>query len=282
MDLPQPTRDLDRAEDDLFANGYCIVADVLSPSEVAALRNRLETQARAERERGVAYEYSEHVREAGTESFIKQSKPGEIGPKHQYVVTDDIADVAALDDEIPLTCDQDNEFYLRQEGKGLLLGCYEREGVHWSVDGTPADFGMELLPDDIDRIAVNMEAAIGIVPCFGSAGIKRVVNGPMMWSPDGAALVGPIPGMTSHFVATGMIPGFSQSAGVGWALADWILEGVPPVDMMPLDVTRFGDWARKAYVLARSAETYGKRFAIAYPDEEREAGRSRHRRSTIC
>ena len=85
MDLPQPTRDLDRAEDDLFANGYCIVADVLSPSEVAALRNRLETQARAERERGVAYEYTEHVREAGTESFIKQSKPGEIGPKHQYV-----------------------------------------------------------------------------------------------------------------------------------------------------------------------------------------------------
>ncbi len=193
--------------------------------------------------------------------------------EHQYVVTDDIADVAALDSEIPLTRDQDNEFYLRQEGKGLLLGCYEREGVHWSVDGTPADFGMELLPDDIDRIAVNMEAAIGIVPCFGSAGIKRVVNGPMMWSPDGAALVGPIPGMTSHFVAAGMIPGFSQSAGVGWALADWILEGVPPVDMMPLDVTRFGDWARKAYVLARSAETYGKRFAIAYPDEEREAGR---------
>ncbi len=193
--------------------------------------------------------------------------------EHQYVVTGDIAEVAALDGEIPLTRDQDSEFYLRQEGRGLLLGCYEREGVHWSVDGTPADFGMELLPDDIDRIAVNMEAAIGIVPCFASAGLKRVVNGPMMWSPDGAALVGPVPGFAGHFVAAGMIPGFSQSAGVGWALAEWILEGDPPLDMMPLDVTRFGDWANRTYVLARSAETYGKRFAIAYPGEEREAGR---------
>ena len=193
--------------------------------------------------------------------------------EHQYVVTDDIAEVAALEGEIPLTRDQDSEFYLRQEGKGMLLGCYEREGVHWAVDGTPEDFGMELLPDDIDRISANMEAAISIVPCLGSAGVKRVVNGPMMWSPDGAALVGPVPGKQGHFVAAGMIPGFSQSAGVGWALADWILEGVPPLDMMPLDVTRYGDWADQTFVLARSAETYSKRFAIGWPEEERESGR---------
>ncbi len=193
--------------------------------------------------------------------------------EHQYVVTDDIAEVAAQEGEIPLTRDQDSEFYLRQEGNGMLLGCYERDGVHWAIDGTPDDFGMELLPDDIDRISANMEAAIGIVPCLGSAGVKRVVNGPMMWSPDGAALVGPVPGKQGHFVAAGMIPGFSQSAGVGWALADWILEGVPPLDMMPLDVTRFGDWADRTFVLARSAETYSKRFAIGWPEEERESGR---------
>lgn len=193
--------------------------------------------------------------------------------EHQYVVTETAPEVAALDREMPLTRDQDGEFYMRQERDGLLFGCYEREGVHWAVDGTPADFGMQLLPDDLARMERNMEAAIDLVPCFGAAGIRRAVNGPMIWSPDGAALVGPVPGLAGHFVAAGMIPGFSQSAGVAWALADWILEGEPPIDMTPLDVGRFGDWAVGNYTLARAAETYGKRFAIAYPAEEREAGR---------
>jgi dimethylglycine dehydrogenase len=193
--------------------------------------------------------------------------------EHQYIVTESVPEIGTLSEEMPLTRDQDGEFYMRQERDGLLLGCYERSGVHWAVDGTPLDFGMQLFPDDIGRMEKNMEAAIDIVPCFGNAGIKRVVNGPMIWSPDAAALVGPQPGLRNHFVACGMIPGFSQSAGVGWALADWILEGEPPVDMMPLDVARFGDWTTKGYTLAKTAENYGKRFAISYPGEERPAGR---------
>ena len=64
--LPRPTTDLDRAEDDLFEHGYCIVADVLTPGEVAALKARLQDQARAEREGAIAYEFGEVVREAGT------------------------------------------------------------------------------------------------------------------------------------------------------------------------------------------------------------------------
>lgn len=193
--------------------------------------------------------------------------------EHQYIVTESVPEIGTLEKEMPLTRDQDGEFYMRQERDGLLLGCYERSGVHWAVESTPLDFGMELFPDDIGRMEKNMEAAIDIVPCFGNAGIKRVVNGPMIWSPDAAALVGPQPGLRNHFVACGMIPGFSQSAGVGWALADWILEGEPPVDMMPLDVSRFGDWTTKGYTMAKTAENYGKRFAISYPAEERPAGR---------
>ena len=193
--------------------------------------------------------------------------------EHQYIVTESVPEIGTLEKEMPLTRDQDGEFYMRQERGGLLLGCYERSGVHWAVDETPLDFGMQLFPDDIGRMEKNMEAAIDIMPCFGTAGIKRVVNGPMIWSPDAAALVGPQPGLRNHFVACGMIPGFSQSAGVGWALADWILEGEPPVDMMPLDVARFGEFVTRGYTLARTAENYGKRFAIAYPAEEREAGR---------
>ena len=83
--LPQPTHDLGRAEDDLFAHGYCIVADVLSPTEVKALRERLEAQAKAERDRQIAYEFAGHVHEAGTENFIEMCGPEETTPRHQIV-----------------------------------------------------------------------------------------------------------------------------------------------------------------------------------------------------
>ncbi|MDA1072489.1 MAG: phytanoyl-CoA dioxygenase family protein [Proteobacteria bacterium] len=83
--LPRSTTDLDRAEDDLFEHGYCIVADVLTPGEVAALKARLQDQARAERERAIAYEFGEVVREAGTENFTVTVQPGDDRPRHQFV-----------------------------------------------------------------------------------------------------------------------------------------------------------------------------------------------------
>ena len=85
MTLPSPTRDLDRAEDDLFEHGYCIVSDALDEARIAALRGRLQDQARAERERAIAYEFGELSREAGVENFVKTARPGEQGPRHQFV-----------------------------------------------------------------------------------------------------------------------------------------------------------------------------------------------------
>ncbi len=83
--LPRPTIDLDRAEDDLFEHGYCIVAEALSPEAVVTLRTRLLEQAAAERERAIAYEFGAVERVAGTENFTRVAKPGETGPKHQFV-----------------------------------------------------------------------------------------------------------------------------------------------------------------------------------------------------
>ncbi len=193
--------------------------------------------------------------------------------EHQYLVTDRIPEVAALAKEIPLTRDYDAEYYLRQEGQGLLLGAYERDGRPWAIDGTPLDFGQELLAPDIDRISANYAAATEQIPCLAEAGIKRVVNGPMVFSPDGLPLLGPMPGLRNYWVAAGVMAGFSQGGGIGMALAHWIAEGEPPMDLFALDVARFGDYATPQYTLARVKENYSKRFGIAYPHEEREAGR---------
>lgn len=193
--------------------------------------------------------------------------------EHQYFVTEAIPAIAELGRELPGVADRDQEYYMRQEGDGLLVGAYEPDGRFWSENGTPMDFGHDLLPPDLDRIEDNVMRACERVPVLAEAGVKQVINGPMIWSPDSSALLGPMPGLKNYFVCCGIIPGFSQSAGLGLTLAQWMVEGEPALDMFPWDVARFGDWASKEFTKARAHDTYGSRFRIHFPNEEREAGR---------
>ncbi len=193
--------------------------------------------------------------------------------EHQYFVTETIAEIDALDRRLPSVADRDGEYYLRQEGKGLLVGAYERDMRFWAENGTPQGFGHELFADDLERIEENMMRAIDRVPAVGEAGIKRVINGPMIWSPDANVLFGPVPEMTGYFCCNGIIPGFSQNGGMGKLAAEWMIEGEPTLDMFPWDMARFGAWAGKAFTKARVGDQYAHRFKIHFPNEERAAGR---------
>ncbi|MGC1487038.1 MAG: FAD-dependent oxidoreductase, partial [Albidovulum sp.] len=193
--------------------------------------------------------------------------------EHQYFVTETIADIAAMEKRLPSVADRDGEYYLRQEGKGLLVGAYEKDMRFWAEDGTPQGFGHELFADDLERIEPNMMRAIDRVPAVGEAGIKRVINGPMIWSPDSNVLFGPVPELSNYFCCNGIIPGFSQSGGMGLMAAQWIVEGESEFDMFAWDVARFGDWADKAFTKARVRDQYANRFKIHFPNEERAAGR---------
>ncbi|MFO1090773.1 MAG: FAD-dependent oxidoreductase [Hyphomicrobiales bacterium] len=193
--------------------------------------------------------------------------------EHQYFVTETIPEIASLGRRLPSVADRDGEYYLRQEGLGLLIGAYERNMKFWAENGTPMDFGHELFPDDLSRIEENMMRAIDRVPAVGSAGVKRVINGPMIWSPDSAILLGPVPELKGYFAACGIIPGFSQSGGIGKLAAEWIVEGEPTLDMFGWDMARFGHWAGKAFTKARVQDQYAHRFKIHFPNEERMAGR---------
>jgi dimethylglycine dehydrogenase len=196
-----------------------------------------------------------------------------IPTEHQYFVTEAIPEIAAMDRRLPSVADRDGEYYLRQEGQGLLVGAYERDMRFWAEDGTPQGFGHELFPDDLERIEENMLRAIDRVPAVGRAGIKRVINGPMIWSPDAAALFGPVPELRGYFCCCGIIPGFSQSGGLGKLSAEWMVEGEPSLDMFAWDLARFGDWAGRDFTRARVADQYAHRFKIHFPGEERAAGR---------
>lgn len=198
--------------------------------------------------------------------------------EHQYFVTETIAEIADMGQRLPSVADRDGEYYLRQEGQGLLVGAYERDVRFWAEDGTPQGFGHELFADDLERIEDNMMRAIERVPVVGTAGIKRVINGPMIWSPDANVLFGPVPELDNYFCCNGIIPGFSQSGGMGLMAAQWIIEGETKYDMFAWDVARFGDWADKAFTKARVGDQYAHRFKIHFPGEERDAGRPMRKR----
>ncbi|MGB0967148.1 MAG: GcvT family protein [Halocynthiibacter sp.] len=196
-----------------------------------------------------------------------------IPTEHQYFVTEAIAEVKAHGMRLPSVADRDGEYYLRQEGDGLLVGAYEKNMKFWAEDGTPQGFGHELFADDLERIEDNIMRAIDRLSVVGDAGIKRVINGPMIWSPDSNALFGTVPELSNYFCCNGIIPGFSQSGGLGLLAAQWIIEGEPQYDMFAWDLARFGDWADEKFTKAKVQDQYANRFSIHFPNEERSAGR---------
>ena len=163
--------------------------------------------------------------------------------EHHYLVTESIPELVAMDREIPLTVDLEGFTYLRQEGKGVLLGVYELDPRHWHVEGAPWDYGMELIPEDIDRIAPELAKGYERFPCLNEVGIKRWINGAFTFTPDGNPLVGPVPGLRNYWAACGVMAGFSQGGGVGLSLAQWMIEGEPGSDIYGMDVARYGRFA---------------------------------------
>ncbi len=194
---------------------------------------------------------------------------------HQYLVTEDVEAVKALATELPIIRDPEESWYARQEGKGFIVGPYERQGQPWSVDGVPPAFGMELLPPDLDRVAPIVEKAMARVPAIASAGIKTVVNGPITFTPDAGPLIGPAPGLDRAWLMTGSSMGVMEGGGAGRFLAEWMVGGEPPMDPLALDPRRFGAYADRDYRLAKAVESFGRQFAIHYPFEELPAGRDR-------
>ena len=197
--------------------------------------------------------------------------------EHQYFLTEDMPEVAAYNKatgkEIPHAVDFDGEIYMRQERGGMLLGTYERHGIPWSPKETPWDFGPTLLPDDMDRMTENLEVGFRHFPPFQRAGIKKIINGPFTFAPDGNPLVGPVNGLRNYWVACGVMAGFSQGGGVGLALANWMVDRDPGMDVWAMDVARYGDWAGRAYTNAKVRENYGRRFRVRFPNEELPAAR---------
>ena len=199
---------------------------------------------------------------------------------HQYMLTDEIPELEAWSAEnghkLPLLRDVDSSYYLRQEKHGLNLGPYERNcKAHWvnPSDPLPEDFSFQLYPDDLERLEWYVEDAMARVPLLGTAGVNKVINGPIPYAPDGMPLIGPMPGVPNAFEACVFTFGIAQGGGAGKVLAEWITEGQTEWDMWSCDPRRYTDYTNQAYCVAKGMEVYGHEYGMHFPWHEWPAGR---------
>ncbi|WP_170336166.1 GcvT family protein [Ruegeria arenilitoris] len=199
--------------------------------------------------------------------------------EHHYLITEKIPLIAERMESmgeagrLPAGIDYEANIYFRQERQGMLLGTYEPKSTPWKVDGTPWDFGHELLQPDLDRIADRLEMSFERIPTIGEAGIKDMINGPFTFGPDGNPMIGPVPGMKNYWVAVGVMAGFCQGGGVGLTMAEWMIDGEPSIDVWAMDVARFGEFATPDWGTIKSSENYERRFVMTFPNETLPKGR---------
>jgi len=195
--------------------------------------------------------------------------------EHHYLITDSIPEIEALPEgqRLPVGTDFEGNIYFRQEGKGMLLGTYEQKSTPWKVEGTPMNFGHELLEPKLDNIQDRLAIGFKRMPALEKAGIKNIVNGPFTFGPDGSPLIGPVPGLKNYWVAVGVMAGFCQGGGVGKCIAEWIIDGEPSIDVWAMDIARFGNYASPQYGTIKSSENYERRFIMTFPNETLPKGR---------
>jgi sarcosine dehydrogenase len=194
--------------------------------------------------------------------------------KHQYIITEKIDGLSA---DAPTVRDPDRRTYFKEEVGGLVMGGYEPDPISWTTDDLPNDWEFRLFDDDFDHFEQHMTQAIARVPALEKVGVKKMINGPESFTPDGNFILGRANECENMFVGAGFNAfGIAAGGGAGWVLADWVMTGEAPLDLWVVDIRRFsGLHADRKWVNDRTLEAYGKHYTIAYPHEEYESGRPR-------
>ncbi|MEZ5116095.1 MAG: FAD-dependent oxidoreductase [Candidatus Nanopelagicales bacterium] len=198
--------------------------------------------------------------------------------EHYYVVSDPIEGIPA---DMPVLRDQDGYAYFKPEGGKLLVGWFEPVAKPWPAADArgrgriPDDFTFGSLPPDFTHLEPMMEAAMHRVPALAQAGIQLFFNGPESFTPDDRYLLGESAEVKGLFLACGFNSiGIQSSGGAGKVVADWIVDGHPPMDVWDVDVRRMMPFQRtSAYLRDRTVETLGLLYAMHWPYRQPETAR---------
>jgi heterotetrameric sarcosine oxidase gamma subunit len=188
--------------------------------------------------------------------------------EHFYVVTEQIDGVHR---DLPVLRDPDGYTYIKEEVGGLLVGGFEPEAKPWvAPDKLPYPFEFQLLDEDWDHFAILMDSAIARIPALAAAGLKMLYNGPESFTPDNQFILGEAPELRNFFVAAGFNSvGIASAGGAGRALAEWITEGEPSLDLTAVDIRRFAAFnGNNQWLHDRVAEVLGLHYAVPWPNRE--------------
>jgi len=186
---------------------------------------------------------------------------------HHYLVTESHPEIEKLKKELPVTRDPEASAYLRQEGKGLLIGPYEKDAKAWALDGMDWKFDMELLEPELDRIEKHLEIGMNRIPQFKDVGIKKIICGPITHTPDDNFFAGPAPGLKNFWMACAASVGIAQGGGIGKYLAQWIVHGDSEINMLEFDPRRYMSWVTKKYAIEKSTDQYTRMYVTPMPNE---------------
>lgn len=192
--------------------------------------------------------------------------------EHMYIVTEQIEGV---NPDLPVLRDPDGYIYFKEETGGLVMGGFEPEAKPWGMNGIPENFFFQLLPDDWDQFEILMENALTRVPQMAQTGVREFYNGPESFTPDNNYLLGETPEVKNFFVGAGFNSmGIASAGGAGRALAEWIVEGAPTMDLFAVDIRRFADFNNNpTWLHDRVKEVLGLHYAMPWPNRELDSAR---------
>jgi len=192
--------------------------------------------------------------------------------EHFYIVTEPLQGVAR---GMPIVRDPSNYTYFKEETGKIMAGFFEPKAKIWKLDGIPRDFCFGTLPEDWDHLGPIFEAACHRMPALADAGLQLFFNGPEAFTPDGTFYLGESPEVDRCFVAAGFNSvGIQTAGGVGWVLADWIVDGYPPMDLSGADIRRsFSFQSDRSYLKERISESLGLLYAMHWPFRQYESAR---------
>ena len=187
--------------------------------------------------------------------------------EHFYIVTRQIPGVAP---DLPVIRDPDGCIYYKEEVGGLVMGGFEPHAKPWNPETIPDHFEFQLLPEDWDQFEVLMTNAIHRTPCLETAEVKLLLNGPESFTGDGNFILGEAPELAGYFVCAGFnSAGIANSGGAGKLVAEWIVNGEPPLDLWDVDIRRFAPFhANRRHLADRTVESLGLHYAMRWPREE--------------
>ncbi len=177
--------------------------------------------------------------------------------EHAYLISEPFEGVSR---DLPIFEDPDRFAYYREEVGGLMVGLFEPVAAPWSLDKIPDDFSFGEIPSNWDRLGPFLEYAMEILPGLENVGIRKLFTGPESFTPDNGFLMGEAPELVNFFVAAGFNSlGILTGGGAGSIIANWIVDGVAPIDVTGVDIARLNKFqTNRPYLAERSVELLGR------------------------